>query len=408
MIAVFLAVAIFSSLLAVYFAGIVKNKTAVLICTALSVKIVFIVFLLLGTSAGLTVLVACLIGALALFIPAIARLKLEPKTGVKEIIVVFVFIIVAALFSGGCAVAGPPSPNLEINLKFKPAKILALNREEIFICAETEKYVYKYSLKEKKITAVIECGNIPSDLLLDGKRLYISSMAGGSITAYNIDTKKTWPIKIGGQGQSALALSKDCGKLYATNMKSSSVSVLDLTSLKVTNKITTGRWPSDITVSPDGKYLYVICQYTNTFEVVDLDSEQPVLTKINTGVSPVSMALIGKNKVAVVNEWEYAANHKSAVVIIDTKDGYNVEKSLLVDGGVYCGLTSKSREYIMLSVPSKDKVIFVNLRTGKKKYELYFKDYYPKYMTLSPGGGMLFVACPQAKKIMLINIAGAF
>jgi YVTN family beta-propeller protein len=243
------------------------------------------------------------------------------------------------------------------------------------------------------------------DILIDGKFLYTANKASDDITVYDMETKQKKDIKSGGAGPVALSIYPEKKKLYAANITSSNVSVIDLNALTVEAKIETGKWPSYLYLAPDKKYLYVTCQYTNTIELIDTEKERNVLVTIPVGTSPVSIIPIGGKNLAIVHEWEYAFNNQSNIVIIN-RANYSVVKSILIDGGVYSGEMSKSKRYMFLTVPAKDKIIFMDIKNGEKVFEIQFKDDFPKWLALSPNGKTLYISAQHAQKIIIVKTNG--
>jgi DNA-binding beta-propeller fold protein YncE len=312
--------------------------------------------------------------------------------------------LLLVLLFGGCAgQKAAPIVSSELDLKFVPGRLAVADKGEIYISAERERNVYLYGIKSGKKIRTIPAGYAPGEILVKNKKVYIANEKNASITVYDPVSDTAESMDCGGEYPGALALNAEKNLLYVANTGSSNVAIVDLKARSVRKKIVTGRWPSDLYLSPDNKYLYVSCKYTNTVQLIDAEKEQFLFTKIETGVSPVQLIPLDKRFIAIINEWEYVFNQQSAVLIFDTKD-YNIETSIRVDGGIFHGVLSKSKNYMYISVPLKDKVIFVDMKKKQVVHSMEFKDAAPRWMALSKDGGELYVAAPNLKKILVISV----
>jgi len=174
----------------------------------------------------------------------------------------------------------------------------------------------------------------------------------------------------------------------------------------VTGRIESGKWPSALFLSPDGKYLYITCKYTNTIEVAETEKRQIVFTRAQTGTSPVALLQMNKRELAVVNEWEYSYNGKGSVTVFDMAQ-YRITDSIIVPGGPSGGAVSRSKRHIFLSIPLKDEVVSVNVKTGQAEYTIKLDaGTLPGNMAFSKDGRKLFVASRKENKLMVIQVNG--
>ena len=244
---------------------------------------------------------------------------------------------------------------------------------------------------------------MPVDIIKAGHKLYIANKRSNNITVYNTITDESYNINTRGIHPSAVSYNRVKDVLYAANMGSSNVAVIDMKQNKVTEKIPTGKWPSDLYLTPDNKYLYVSCQYTNTVELIDAMKQKHLFTKIDTGISPVRLVPLNKRHIAIINEWEYAFNHQSTIIIFDT-DEYTLKTSIRVDGGIYDGMLSKSKKYLYVSVPLKDKLLFIDIKKRQKVYEMNFENDTPKWIDLSADGKTLYITGQHTKKLIMLEV----
>jgi YVTN family beta-propeller protein len=261
------------------------------------------------------------------------------------------------------------------------------------------------SLKTKKTT--ISTGYMPVDMLMNNGKLYTANKSSNTITIHNMENGTGVNIDSGGEYPCSLAINQQKNRLYAANMGSNNVAVIDLNAqtINVIKKIPVGKWPSDLYLSPDNRYLYVCCKYTNTIQVIDAEKEQPVFTKVDTGISPSKLVPLSNRHIAIINEWEYAFNHQSTIIVFD-RINYNLEYDIMVEGGIFDALLSKSKRYLYVTVPMKDKVVFVDLKKRETVFELVFKDDTPRWLALSVDKKTLYVAAQHTKKIFTVSLNG--
>ncbi len=312
------------------------------------------------------------------------------------------------IFSSGCSGQGGmkyPAISDYMDLGFVPSAILSGEKNTVYVATERSKIIYLYNTMEKKRITSIGAGYMPADIKVSGGKLYSANKMSDTITIHDLETGKGVNIATGGIYPSAIALNQARGELYAANLGSNSVSIIDIASNTPAVKavIKTGKWPSDLYVAPDNRYVYVCCKYTNTVQIIDAEKQLPVFTKVDTGTSPSQLLPINNTDIAIINEWEYAYNHSSSVIVFN-RVSYALEYDIIVDGGIYQAALSKSRRYMYISVPLKDKIIFVDIKKKQKVYEIQFKDDLPKYLSLSADGSLLYAATQQSKKLFMIKL----
>jgi YVTN family beta-propeller protein len=367
-------------------------------------------FLIAVLSSGNTRLfaVAMFAGLLVMLLFA-ASSDNEKTVSKKEYGVIIGFTLFALVFFQGCNfnnTAIMPSVRGELNFDFVPSEIATDSNDELYVGTERDKFVYLYGTYDKKQRAVYQAGLYPYDMIKDGSKLYIAGKMGGIVTVYDLPTGKRADIDTLGKYPSAIALDKQKNILYAANMGSASVSVIDLNLNKTVKLISTGKWPAGLYLPADGRLLYTACKYTNTVEIIDTEKQQVVFTLAQVGTSPSALVPLGKRDVAVINEWEYAFNHKGSLTVFDRLE-YRVKANYLIPGGASSGVLSKSRRYLYMAVPLKDMVVFMDIKKGEVVDEVKFdRDSMPNFMALSGDGRTLYVTCQKQKKVEMISVNG--
>ena len=77
-----------------------------------------------------------------------------------------------------------------------------------------------------------------------------------------------------------------------------------------------------------------------------------------------------------------------------------------MDGGIYDGILSKSKKYLYVSVPLKDKLIFIDIQKRLKVHEILFENDTPKWIDVSKDGKTLFITGQHTKKLIMYEING--
>jgi DNA-binding beta-propeller fold protein YncE len=406
MTAVFFTLQAALLLVASWFAFYKKDNARAALCGLLLVKTNIIWALLSGSFSGMPAAVFSYCGALTAgaFINAYAFKRGSAVKPQRRHYAAVLAAVLLLLFLSGCSGKKVmPAVYSELQLKFVPARMAVTEKGEVYIGAERESNVYLYDIKNGKKLKVVQAGYAPGEILLKNNKVYIANEKNASVTVYDTVSDTAVSMDSGGDYPGALALNAEKNLLYVANTGSSNVAILDLNTRAIKKRIITGKWPSDLYLSPDNKYLYVSCKYTNVVQLIDAEREQFLFTKIETGVSPVQLIPLDKRFIAIINEWEYVFNQQSAVLIFDTKD-YNIETSIRVDGGVFHGVLSKSKHYMYISVPLKDRVIFVDMKKKQVIHTMDFKDAAPRWLALSKDGTELYVGAPNLKKVIIIKV----
>jgi YVTN family beta-propeller protein len=406
----FFMAAIFFSIAAAFLIFNRNNRKASITCAVLAVK-VLVIWAVAGTG-GITLLefmaIAGAIIALVFTVAFFSSDKAASKPNLRFLIIIAALVLLA-VFSSGCKSSASQLPAVtgEMKLSFVPSKIISPVKDELYIASERGKFisVYFMGLKTKKTT--ISTGYMPVDMLINNNKLYTANKSSNTVTIHNLETGKGINIDSGGAYPCSLAINQQKNRLYAANLGSNDVSVIDLgaATINVVKRIPVGKWPSDLYLSPDNRYLYVCCKYTNTIQVIDAEKEQPVFTKVDTGISPTKMVPLTNRDIAIINEWEYAFNHQSTIIVFD-RINYSLEYDIMVEGGIFDALLSRSRRYMYITVPLKDKVVFVDMKKRQTVYELVFKDDTPRWLALSEDKKTLYVACQHTQKIFTISLNG--
>lgn len=401
---IFAAVTAVAAALGAYFLFYKGDKKGFLIMSALMIKagIICAIAAPARPAVQYTAFMAGILYCLYFLAAGTDRIKVSGK----EYYITALVLILSLVFFQGCA-GKPEMPAIkgEIKLDFTPGELYVSQDDELIAGSQTGTTVKVFGsdLKEKY---VFQAGAYPCDIIKQDKKIITSDRLSGTVTVYDTVSKEVYSVSTGGKYPSAAAYDSKKGLIYAANMGSSSVSVIDTVQKKVSGKIESGRWPSALFLSPDGRYLYIACKYTNTIEVAETEKRQIVFTRAQTGTSPVALLLLNKRELAVVNEWEYSYNGKGSVTVFDMEK-YRITGSMIVPGGPFGGAVSRSKRHIFLSVPLKDEIVSVNVKTGETEYSIKLKQgSLPGSIAVSRDGRRLFVASRTDNKIIIIQVNG--
>jgi YVTN family beta-propeller protein len=189
-----------------------------------------------------------------------------------------------------------------------------------------------------RVVREIPVGNAPYDVLVQGRRAYVSNWAGrrakpgdttgrsgigipvrvdpktrvaddGSVSVVDLDAGKQIAEIVVGQHPAGLAATPDGRHVVVANAHSDTVSVIDATGRKVVETISTrpaeklmfGSTPNALTFSSDGQTLYVANGTNNAVAVVKFSPpKSQLLGCFPTGWYPAAIALDAKRQVLFV------------------------------------------------------------------------------------------------------------
>ncbi|MCX8093367.1 MAG: beta-propeller fold lactonase family protein [Candidatus Goldbacteria bacterium] len=322
----------------------------------------------------------------------------------KEFFLILIIIISIFIFSG-CKTKEKIMPQIEKNLKltFIPTDIAVTDGGKILIGSERENKIYIVDMVSGKTKKVINSGINPVEILIKNNFVYSANKTSSNVTIYNLLNGETINLPSGGQHPSALEFNAIKKVLYVANIGSSNISIIDIDKKEIKDKISTEKWPADILLTKNNKFLYVACKYTNVIQLLDAEKGRCLFTKIDAGVSPAQLIELDKFNIAIINEWEYSFNQQSTINVFDTRD-YKLKYNILVDGGIFRGVLSKSKKYLYITVPLKDKIIFVDIKKKKKIFEITKKESGPRFINISPDGNYIFISCQTSKEVTVIRV----
>lgn len=351
-----------------------------------------------------TIIIVFLFFAVCLFYVLIFISKNIKVKNYKEYILFLLILIFVFIFSG-CNKRQVEMPVVEkiIKLNFMPSDVSGLNNNEILVGAERENKIAVVDINTGSIKKNINSGMNAVDILIKDNFIYSANKTSSNITIHNLLKDETVNMQSGGQYPSAIALNNEKKLLYVANTGSSNISIIDIQNKQIKGKIPTEKWPSDILITKDNKYLYVPCKYTNVIQLIDVEKEKCLFTKIEAGISPTQLIELNKRYIAIINEWEYSFNQQSTVNIFDIKE-YDLKYNIRVDGGIFRAALSKSKKYLYITVPLKDKIIFIDISKKEKVFEINQKDKGPKFISVSSNGEYIFVSCQTSKEIVIIKV----
>ena len=111
----------------------------------------------------------------------------------------------------------------------------------------------------------------------DGKRAWVSSIAGGSVTVIDLAEGKIVTDIPTGKGAEGVAVTPDGREVWVANRGANTLSVIDASSLKVVATIEAGEFPIRVKFTPDGQKAIVV--FTGSGDIGVFDRGKRTLIK---------------------------------------------------------------------------------------------------------------------------------
>jgi YVTN family beta-propeller protein len=119
----------------------------------------------------------------------------------------------------------------------------------------------------------------------DGRRLYVTNSASGSVGVIETEGHTVLQTITVGSTPWGAAITPDGEKVYVTNLGNNSSSVIHTASNTITKTITVGTAPWGVAVNPGGSRVYVANSGSGTVSVIDARSENVIAT-VGVGATP--------------------------------------------------------------------------------------------------------------------------
>jgi DNA-binding beta-propeller fold protein YncE len=182
----------------------------------------------------------------------------------------------------------------------------------LYVSAELEKAVDVLDPRQQK-----KVGSIPTDqpeshmvvLSRDGHRAYTANVGAGTVSALDLEARKTIKVIPVAEVVQRISMSQDGRWVFTADQKRPRLAVIDTATNEVSKWITLPAVGYGTAPTLDGKWLLVTMQTLNQLAVVDL-SQMKVVRTVPVGADPVQILVrpgvayvscSGDGKVAVLN-----------------------------------------------------------------------------------------------------------
>lgn len=172
-------------------------------------------------------------------------------------------------------------------------------------------------VEKKKVAREITVGEHPKILVLsgDGATLFAVNWSGHSVTQIETATGRVLrTLKVGTHPRGTVATRR--GALYVANFDGASIDVYSGDALAEHRRIAACAIPRHLALSPDDKTLYISCFHDSTLHVMDLASEQ-IIHRVPIGSSPKSIEVSRDGRYVFSADYGRETN---SVSVVDTTD----------------------------------------------------------------------------------------
>jgi YVTN family beta-propeller protein len=173
----------------------------------------------------------------------------------------------------------------------------------LYVTTELEQSVSIIDPKTLKVIGSVPTGQPESHMLVitrDGKRGYTSNVGAGTVSALDLDARKTIAVIPVSPKAQRISLSKDEKHLFTTDQTEPRLAIIDTATNKVAQWVKLPAIGFGTTPTPDGRSLLVTLTTSNQIAVVDLKTLQVVKT-IDTPKAPQEILIRPDGKVAYVS-----------------------------------------------------------------------------------------------------------
>jgi YVTN family beta-propeller protein len=222
---------------------------------------------------------------------------------------------------------------IDIGEGSRPHGLKALRDGRLLVTAEGKRELAVVDPHSAKVTARYPTGRDLSHMVTasnDGRRAFVTSLSGGSVTVIDLGTGKVVKEIPTGKGAEGLDVSPDGREVWVANREANTITVIDVASLAPVFTIQTPGFPIRIRLTPDGRR--AVATFTGSGDVRVYDTATRVETarialgreavegtenrvfrkRFGTSPAPVGLLIAPDGKRAFVS-----ASHADVVTVID-------------------------------------------------------------------------------------------
>lgn len=176
---------------------------------------------------------------------------------------------------------------------------MALVGSRIYIADQSKNRVLMLDPTARQFLGQIDLPpkSAPKDVvaLPNGKLIYVSESAAGSVDCIEIETGKILIKTKVPPGPSRMAITPNGNSVIVLNVPTGQVSVISTMNQKVLGSISVGGSPTAVVISPNGQLAYISCKTSNHIAVLDI-TKRAIVSYIKTGNGPTGMVLLDGGK----------------------------------------------------------------------------------------------------------------
>jgi YVTN family beta-propeller protein len=234
------------------------------------------------------------------------------------------------------AATGKTTSKIDLGEGSRPHGLKALKDGWLLVTAEGRHELVVLDPRSEKILSRIPTGKDVSHMVTaspDGRRAYVSSLAGGVVTVIDLASGKVVQNVETGKGAEGIDVTPDGREVWVANRGANTISVIEAKTLKVVFTIRAGEFPIRVKLTPDGRRALVTFTGSGDVGVYDVamrteskripigrdavsGTESRVFAKrFGTSPAPVGVLISDDGKRAWV-----AATHADVVAVVDLEN----------------------------------------------------------------------------------------
>jgi len=161
----------------------------------------------------------------------------------------------------------------------RPHGLEALRDGRLLVTAEGTRELLVVDPAAGKVVARIPTEAQVSHMVVaapDGSRAYVANIGSGSVTAFDLATRRVLKQIPTGEGAEGIDITPDGAAVWVTNRDADTVSIIDARRLEVVETLKAPSFPIRIKLTPDGTRALVSCARSGDVAVFDVTSRKEV------------------------------------------------------------------------------------------------------------------------------------
>jgi YVTN family beta-propeller protein len=240
----------------------------------------------------------------------------------------------------------------------------------------------------------------------DGRRLYVSDVAGNRMIAYTLNNGalgEAHAVAVGAQPVHMVE-TPDGRRVFVTNFAGKSVSVVNTSNWTLEKTIATPDAPHSVSLSPDGRWAYVGCYGAASVAVIDTASETLAGTiSLPAGAQPYGLALNKDGRILYASD-----NFTGRLFVIDVASAPAGKVSGSLEVGLHPALIARAPDAATLYISSgaSHSVTVVSLAPDPAHPTVRATipvSGYPHGLAVTPDGKYVVVANTTGKTLSVIE-----